>query len=292
MNAITPAKLMPPLHSTAASGTLPTEQTKLSTAITGPISAPQTVCTADGEPVRKRLLKTSLPSWATNPASRKPIVISFHSICQSPRKLWATSDHAAALVSRSRQASSEPAAWCWWPASAVRACSRASDSSRRETNARSSTAISTIITSPPRYSASVNCHPSRIQSTSPSSHTRFVEANWKASAEAAEAPFWNRLLAIATAAYEHDEEAAPRPVATATGRGPSPASARSIRSRGTHACTTAEMKNPNTSAHHTSQAISSASRTPCQNRCSTGVISGGPFAYPHTVSSTPGGYLC
>ena len=28
------------------------------------------------------------------PASRKPIVISFHSICQSPRKLCATSDHA------------------------------------------------------------------------------------------------------------------------------------------------------------------------------------------------------
>ena len=36
MNAITPAKLIPPDHSTAASGTLPTEQTKLSTAISGP----------------------------------------------------------------------------------------------------------------------------------------------------------------------------------------------------------------------------------------------------------------
>ena len=36
MNAITPAKLMPPDHSTAASGTLPTEQTKLSTAMSGP----------------------------------------------------------------------------------------------------------------------------------------------------------------------------------------------------------------------------------------------------------------
>ena len=42
--------------------------------------------------------------------------------------------------------------------------------------------IRTIITSPPRYSASVNCQPIRTHSTRPSSQTRFVEANWKASA--------------------------------------------------------------------------------------------------------------
>ncbi len=53
---------------------------------------------------------------------------------------------------------------------------------------------------PPTYSARVNCQPSSTQSTSPSSQTRLVEANWKASAEAAEAPFWKRLLAIAIAA--------------------------------------------------------------------------------------------
>ena len=33
--------------------------------------------------------------------------ISRHSICQSPRKLWATSDHASTEVRRRRQASSE-----------------------------------------------------------------------------------------------------------------------------------------------------------------------------------------
>src|SRR5436189_102386 len=44
MNAITPAKLMPPDQSTAASGTLPTEQTKLKTAVTGPMKAPQMTC--------------------------------------------------------------------------------------------------------------------------------------------------------------------------------------------------------------------------------------------------------
>ncbi len=53
---------------------------------------------------------------------------------------------------------------------------------------------------PPAYSASANCQPMRTHRTRPSSHTRFVEANWNASAEAAEAPFWNRDLAIATAA--------------------------------------------------------------------------------------------
>ena len=57
-----------------------------------------------------------------------------------------------------------------------------------------------IITSPPRYWASVNCQPISTHRTRPSSQTRLVEANWKASADAAEAPFWNRLLAIAMAA--------------------------------------------------------------------------------------------
>ena len=40
------------------------------------------------------MLKKSSPSRPTKPASTKPRVISFHSICQSPRKLWATSDQA------------------------------------------------------------------------------------------------------------------------------------------------------------------------------------------------------
>jgi hypothetical protein len=56
-----------------------------------------------------RCSKNPLPNWAMNPASRNPIVISFHSICQSPRKLCATSDHPRAEVSRSRQESRSPA---------------------------------------------------------------------------------------------------------------------------------------------------------------------------------------
>ena len=57
-----------------------------------------------------------------------------------------------------------------------------------------------ISTSPPRNSASVNCHPMSTHMITPSSTTRLVEANWKASALAAEAPFWNSDLAMATAA--------------------------------------------------------------------------------------------
>jgi hypothetical protein len=56
------------------------------------------------------------------------------------------------------------------------------------------------MTRPPTYSASANCQPINTHSTSPSSHTRFVDANWKVSAEAADAPLAKRLLAIAIAA--------------------------------------------------------------------------------------------
>ena len=116
-------------------------------------------------------------------------------------------------------------------------------------------------------------------STRPSSQTRLVDANWNASAEAADAPFWNRLLPMAMAAYEHDEEAAPSPVAVAMGFKPPPERAFWMRSRGTHAWTTAEMKKPKTSAHQTSQPIRNASRSPCQMTSSTELIAGIPRSY-------------
>ena len=62
-------------------------------------------------------------------------------------------------------------------------------SNRGETNSLRLTAISTMRMIPPTYSASVNCHPISTQRTRPSSHTRFVEANWKATEVTAEAPF-------------------------------------------------------------------------------------------------------
>jgi hypothetical protein len=105
---------------------------------------------------------------------------------------------------------------------------------------------------PPTNSASVNCQPISTQRTRPSSQTRFVEANWKASAVIAEAPLAKSERAIAIAAYEQEDEAAPSPVAFAIGAKPVPDSAPSIRARGTQAWTMPEIAKPITSAHQTS----------------------------------------
>ena len=136
------------------------------------------------------------------------------------------------------------------------------------------------MTRPPRYSATVNCQPISTQRTTPSSQTRLVEANWKASALAAVAPLTNSERAIATAAYEHDDDAAPSPVARATGPDPFPPSVCSTRARGTHACTMAEKAKPRTRAHHTSQTISPASRTTCQRKSASELI---PRSPPLTI---------
>jgi len=205
MKAITPAKLIPPDQSTAASGTLPTEQTKLRIAISGPTRTFSIVRTTGGASVTKRTLKKSLPSRPMKPASRNPIEISFQSIFQSERKLCATSVQAETESSRWRQlgpfaASPSAPCSCTWPSCASCAWRRACSSSRGETKRRSSAAISTIRITPPTYSASANCHPISTQSTRPSSQTKLVEANWKASAVVAEAPFWKSDLAIAIAA--------------------------------------------------------------------------------------------
>jgi hypothetical protein len=109
MNAITPANEIPPAQSTAASGMLPIEQTKLRIAISGPTSTFSIVRTAGGASVRNTAWKKLPGSSATKPAIRKPAVISFQSICQSPRKLWATSDQAWAELMRSRQGRSAEA---------------------------------------------------------------------------------------------------------------------------------------------------------------------------------------
>ena len=69
-------------------------------------------------------------------------------------------------------------------------------------------------------------------------------------------------MAIAIAAYEHEDEAAPSPVARAIGARPSPDSADWMRSRGTQAWTIAEIAKPRTSAHQTSQAMSTAFQSP------------------------------
>src|ERR1700722_5674230 len=142
------------------------------------------------------------------------------------------------------------------------AWARACSSRRFETNRRNSSVMTTIRTRPPTNSARVNCQPSRTQMTMPNSTTRLVDANWKSRADAAEEPFWKRLLAIAIAAYEQEEEEGQRPVAHPIERAPDPPSACSIRSRGTQAWTMAEIAKPRTKAHHTAQAMRKASLKP------------------------------
>jgi hypothetical protein len=80
-------------------------------------------------------------------------------------------------------------------------------------------ATKTIISGPPTNSPSVNCHPRMTTMMIPSSKTRFVEANWKAIAALKSAPLRKRERASATAAYEQEDEVAPRPVPTAIDRG-------------------------------------------------------------------------
>src|SRR5260370_10490424 len=86
INAITPPKLIPPFQRTAASGMLPTEQTKESTATNGPTSGPQNVA-ATGCEVRKKLFQKSDGTQAPSaPAISKPAAMSFHTANQSITK--------------------------------------------------------------------------------------------------------------------------------------------------------------------------------------------------------------
>jgi hypothetical protein len=78
------------------------------------------------------------------------------------------------------------------------------------------TASSTIMIGPPTNSAVANRQPSSTMSTTPSSMTRFVEANMKIIDVVKSAPFWDSDFAIAVAAYEHDDDTTPSPLARVT----------------------------------------------------------------------------
>ena len=138
------------------------------------------------------------------------------------------------------------------PAMPRSACARASATSRRRRTIRNSTASSTIMIGPPTNSAAVNCQPISSASRTPSSTTRLVEAISKAIAAVKLAPLRNSDRASATAAYEHDDDAAPSPVAAASAPGESLPSNRTTVSRRTTDCTTAESAKPRMSGHRIS----------------------------------------
>src|SRR5260221_9448614 len=81
--APTPRKLTQPLQSAAASGTLPTEQTKEITATIGPISGPTTL-DQTGSCDRNRLVQNAFGTQAASaPAISRPPTISIHMLAQS-----------------------------------------------------------------------------------------------------------------------------------------------------------------------------------------------------------------
>src|SRR6266567_3198255 len=124
-----------------------------------------------------------------------------------------------------------------------------------------------IISGPPANSARVNCQPSRSAMIIPSSITRLVEAISKAIAAVKSAPLRNSDLARATAAYEQDDEAAPRPEAMASVRGRLSPSSRTIDSRRTTACTMADRPKPRIRAQRISQVIEPAIARACSAAC-------------------------
>src|SRR5439155_27273595 len=125
-------------------------------------------------------------------------------------------------------------------------------------NALKRTARMAIINSPPTNSASVNCHPSSRTMMIPSSMTRFVDANSKAMAAVKLAPLRKIERASATAAYEHDDDAAPRQAAIISVRGESSGRSRLISDFETTAWTIADNPKPRTSALRISQDIANA----------------------------------
>ena len=134
----------------------------------------------------------------------------------------------------------------------------ASATSRGVRKARNNSARQTIMAGPPVNSASVNCQPIKTARMMPSSMTRFVDANSNAIAAVKSAPFRKMERASATAAYEHDDEAAPRPQASPRERRESSGSSRVISDLETTACTMPDRVNPRMSAQSTSQNMAKA----------------------------------
>src|SRR5882724_3944621 len=152
------------------------------------------------------------------------------------------------------------------------ACRRASSTMSRRRNARNRATRITTISGPPRNSAAANGQPRRRTMMMLSSTTRFVEANSKAIAAVKFAPLRKIDRASATAAYEHDDDAAPSAHAIASVRGESSGSSRLIWRLETTAWTTPESAKPRISAQRISQSIAKAKPSACPMPASTVVI--------------------
>src|SRR5712692_7482071 len=102
MKLTTPPKLMPPLHKTAAKGTLPTEHTKLTTETSGPTSGPSILAMV-GLLEKKNACQNELGTHAANaPAMSSPRTISVQTAAHSMTKLWLTAVNPLPLNNRER----------------------------------------------------------------------------------------------------------------------------------------------------------------------------------------------
>ena len=206
MKLITPPKLMPPFHSTTASGTFPTEQTKLSIEMTGPINGPQNSFRV-GLLVRKNACHQLLGTQAASaPAIRNPTPMSTYSAFRSMKNECEMAVKARGEKSRERNGPSvidmSMSAWASWvePKTPRSAWRLASSTMRRLKVTLKRIQMITAMRRPPANSAATNCQPRRISRTSPSSKTRLVEANSKMIALTKLAPLRKSARARATAA--------------------------------------------------------------------------------------------
>src|SRR6266851_9671621 len=102
MKLTTPPKLIPPFQSTAANGTLPTEQTKLTRATNGPTRGPSILASV-GLLVKKKARQKESGTHAANaPAMSSPSRISTHTEAQSITKKLLTAVNPLPLNSREK----------------------------------------------------------------------------------------------------------------------------------------------------------------------------------------------
>src|SRR6266403_805961 len=144
------------------------------------------------------------------------------------------------------------------PLSPLPACVRASATSLRDKNSLNSSAMRTTINGPPTNSAAANCQPISTMMMMVSSATKFVEASSNAIAAVKLAPLRKIERASATAAYEQEDDAAPRPHAMASDFGESSGNNLVISLLETTACTAADKPKPRMSGHKISHSMANA----------------------------------
>src|SRR5438874_3738613 len=118
--------------------------------------------------------------------------------------------------------------------------------------------MKTTINGPPTNSAAANCHPISTMMMMVNSATKLVEASSNAIAAVKSAPLRKIDRARATAAYEQEDDAAPRAHAMVSDFGESFGKSRVISLLETTACTTADKPKPRMRGHKISQNMANA----------------------------------